>query len=58
MEEAGQLAGADRDYSIKDLFEAIATGSFVICSLGNTVDVKGLWLMHSQACTAIMQSAK
>ena len=32
--EAGQLAGADPDYSIKDLFEAIATGNFVSCSLG------------------------
>ena len=32
--EAGQLVGADPDYSIKDLFEAIATGNFVSCSLG------------------------
>ena len=32
--EAGQLAGADPDYSIKDLLEAIATGNFVSCSLG------------------------
>ena len=32
--EAGQLAGADPDYSIKDLLETIATGNFVSCSLG------------------------
>ena len=31
--EAGQLTGADLDYSIKDLFEAIATRNFVSCSL-------------------------
>ena len=41
--EAGQLTGADPDYSIKDLFEAIATENYVSCSL----------LMHSQAPTAI-----
>ena len=32
--EADQLAGADPDYSLKDLFEVIATGNFVSCSLG------------------------
>ena len=32
--EADQLTGADPDYSIKDLLEAIATGNFVSCSLG------------------------
>ena len=32
--EAVQMVGADPDYSIKDLFEAIATGNFVSCSLG------------------------
>ena len=37
--EAGQLAGADPDYSIKDVFEAVS------CSLG----YEGVWLMHSQA---------
>ena len=31
--EAGQLAGADPDYSIKDLFEAITTRNFVSCLL-------------------------
>ena len=28
----GQLVGADPDCSIKDVFEAIATGNFVSCS--------------------------
>ena len=31
--------------TIKDVFEAIATGNFVSCSLG----YEGVWLMHSQA---------
>ena len=29
MEKAGELAGCDPDYGIKDLYEAIATNNFV-----------------------------
>ena len=40
--EAGQLLGADPDYSIKDVFEAIATGNFCELFIGNSVDMKGV----------------
>ena len=29
VDEAGRLAGSNPDYSIQDLYEAIATGNFV-----------------------------
>ena len=60
MTKAGQLAGADPDYSIKDLFEAIATGNFVSCSFeyggyeGGVANAQpGLYSYHFIIITAV-----
>ena len=39
VEKAGELAGSDPDYGIKDLYEAIATNNFVSTqSFNSTTD--------------------